>query len=116
MSFRRDVQVQEAAAFGGYMSQESRRVLIVDDSDSDRNSLREALEKRGHRVTAVASGAAALGAIEAQEPDLLITDLHMPGMDGFQLVVNVRKVGGNFPVLMITTESSIELAEAGKRL
>jgi CheY-like chemotaxis protein len=60
-------------------------VLVVDDSVDMRDLLKEVLEVAGYEVTACASGAAALRAMGTRRPDLVITDLLMPGMSGFSL-------------------------------
>jgi CheY-like chemotaxis protein len=60
-------------------------VLAVDDSHDMRSLLREILEDLGCEVTTAASGASALRAMSERRPDLVITDLLMPGMSGFSL-------------------------------
>jgi len=93
-----------------------RRILVVDDSSVSRNSLRVALEDEGHEVVEAQCASEALDSIQDQQPDLLITDLHMPGMDGLQIVMSIRKTGIDCPVIVVTTDSSSKLAQAGKRL
>ncbi|HET9417101.1 MAG TPA: response regulator [Candidatus Limnocylindria bacterium] len=58
-------------------------VLVVDDSRDMRDLLQEVLEAAGYEVTPCASGARALEVMAARRPDLVITDLLMPGMSGF---------------------------------
>jgi CheY-like chemotaxis protein len=60
-------------------------VLVVDDSRDMRDLVQEVLESAGYEVTACASGARALEALASRRPDLVITDLLMPGMSGFSL-------------------------------
>jgi CheY-like chemotaxis protein len=62
-----------------------RRVLVVDDSSDMRALLRDVLEYAGYDVVAVPSGARALAEMNERLPDLVITDLLMPGMSGFTL-------------------------------
>jgi chemosensory pili system protein ChpA (sensor histidine kinase/response regulator) len=60
-------------------------VLVVDDSDAMRELLREVLESRGHEVLTAGSSGRALTLMTQRVPDLVITDLMMPGMSGFSL-------------------------------
>jgi CheY-like chemotaxis protein len=67
-------------------------VLAVDDDADALTLVREILEMAGARVFTAASAAAALAVLEEQSPDVLISDLGMPGMDGFELIQRVRKL------------------------
>ena len=60
-------------------------VLVADDSAGMRELLREVLEAEGYEVVTLASGGTALSRMTERQPDLLITDLFMPGMSGFAL-------------------------------
>lgn len=60
-------------------------VLVADDSPDMRSLIKEVLDNEGYEVITVASGARALSEMTARRPDLLITDLLMPGMTGFSL-------------------------------
>ena len=66
------------------------RVLVVEDNPVNMLLTRELLRLRGHEVTEVASGEAAVGAIEEHPFDLVLTDLHLPGMDGIEVARAVR--------------------------
>lgn len=60
------------------------RILIVDDSPTDLLKLRQALEKEGFQVTEASSGDDAIAKAKAQKPDVIVMDVVMPGMNGFQ--------------------------------
>lgn len=85
-----------------------RRVLLVEDSDPVRRAVALGLTAAGFDVTAVADGAQALAVFDAVRPAVLVTDLTMPGMDGFELVrtLRVRQVG--VPVLVISALDSAQ--------
>ena len=69
------------------------RALVVDDEPDARDLVRRVLEEHGAVVSTVASGEQALGALEAEPPDVLLSDIGMPGMDGYQLMRSVRASG-----------------------
>lgn len=64
--------------------------IVIEDDDDIRGLLEVVLGQSGVEVTAVASGAAGLEAIQAQEPDLLLVDVGLPDMEGYDLVRQVR--------------------------
>ena len=66
------------------------RILVVEDSRSQGVLLRGVLEAHGFEVTIVEEGAAALEAITRQPPHVVVTDMLMPGMNGLELVEQVR--------------------------
>lgn len=67
------------------------RLLIVDDEPSIRTLLAEALTRSGYRVQSCAGGLSALSTIRQEIPDVLLSDLNMPGMSGFELLAVVRQ-------------------------
>ena len=66
-------------------------VLIVDDEPSIRASLSQILTERGYRTRSAADGLSALDEVHRDPPDILISDLNMPGMSGFELLPIVRR-------------------------
>ncbi|MBI4504554.1 MAG: response regulator [Chloroflexi bacterium] len=78
------------------------RILVVDDAPQVRQTLVRLLEEDGHRVRSVASGAAALAALGQEPLDLLITDLGMPGMSGYEVAEAVRQRWPGLPVVVAT--------------
>ncbi len=82
-------------------------VLLVDDSTTLLMSIKAILEKAGYAVQTATGGDAALKLLATMKPNLMITDLNMPGMDGITLIKEVKKLPSCrfMPVLVMTTES-----------
>ena len=78
------------------------RVLLAEDDRAIRESLTLALELEGHEVEAVTDGGHALEAIMASEPDLIVLDWMMPGVDGLSVCRRIRSGGSAVPILMLT--------------
>ncbi len=86
-------------------------ILLVDDSATDRRLFEGILKKRLHfAVETAIDGIDALEKIAAKAPDLIVTDMQMPNMDGMQLVEKVRSRYPFIPVILITAAGSEELA------
>ncbi len=88
----------------------SRRIMTVDDSPSMRMLLRAALTDMGYHVSDAEDGVQALERIDDAAPELVITDINMPRMNGFGLIEALRAQPHrkNLPILVLTTESSDE--------
>jgi CheY-like chemotaxis protein len=69
-------------------------VLVADDDASVRRVLQRALAREGYEVRCAGDGAEALEFIEADAPDLVVTDINMPDMDGIELLIQVARRGG----------------------
>ncbi|WP_121063924.1 response regulator [Chachezhania antarctica] len=89
----------------------AKRILAVDDSRTMRAMLSQALVEAGYEVDLAEDGAQGLERITEQVPNLLITDINMPKLDGFGLIEAVRgqKNLRALPILVLTTESAAEL-------
>jgi chemotaxis protein histidine kinase CheA/CheY-like chemotaxis protein len=102
-------QAMRAAAEARSQAKELRRsrVLIVDDSMSVRRAVATLLEDHGYDVTLARDGLEAVKSMEAGRPDLLLTDLEMPNMNGLELTAHVRSRPelAALPVIMITSRS-----------
>src|SRR5207248_10005518 len=82
------------------------RILVVDDERAVRESLGRALELEGYDVELAADGGEALYRLESVQPDAVILDVLMPGMDGLEVARRVRKAGNRVPVLMLTAREA----------
>lgn len=92
-------------------------ILIVDDSRMVRTLVRGALEAGGFTVVEAIHGAHALTQLERLTPDLMITDVNMPEMDGLTLVERVRPQErfARLPILVLTTETAEDLKQRGRQ-
>ncbi|KAK4045075.1 hypothetical protein OUZ56_032483 [Daphnia magna] len=97
------------------MNREERHILVVDDEASARSGLERLLVSEKYKVSTADSGEAALGLVEASPPDLLITDLRMPKMDGIALLEELRRRGNDIPVIVATAFGDIQNAVSAMR-
>jgi CheY-like chemotaxis protein len=84
------------------------RVLVVDDESSMRQMLRETLERRGHIVDEAADGREALQRLTEHQPDLVITDLVMPEMEGIETIQALRRKCPTIPIIAISGGGRVE--------
>ena len=84
------------------------RILIAEDDKELRQLFQHVLMKNGYAVTGVADGKEALDAIDKGYFDLIISDIMMPVMDGYELVSSLRQAGINTPVMMITAKDAFD--------
>ena len=88
----------------------SMKILTVDDSRTMRDMLRLALTSAGYNVVQAIDGIDGLAVLERESPDVVITDINMPKMDGFGFIEGARKREKFriLPILVLTTESDPE--------
>jgi two-component system, OmpR family, response regulator len=91
------------------------RVLIVDDEESVRALLSSTLRFAGHEVVEAADAMAALALLETDRPDLVVLDVMMTGLDGFELLGVLRQRGIDLPVLFLTARGDVEDRVRGLR-
>jgi CheY-like chemotaxis protein len=93
-------------------------VLIVDDDRAVRDSLAEVFEAFGFRTRTASNGFEGLQAVETEAPSAIITDLHMPEMDGFALLTALRGARSRIPVIAISGGASkdTDFLDAAKQL
>jgi DNA-binding NtrC family response regulator len=106
--------VRDAATFvlGELVAMENRAatVLVVDDDQALLRSLAAALSSKGYVCETAVDGVEALEKINAAEPDIIVTDLNMPRMDGYELIGELRKRNLRAPVIALTGYGSFEKA------
>ncbi|MFW2388233.1 MAG: sigma-54-dependent transcriptional regulator [Polyangiales bacterium] len=86
------------------------RVLVVDDDPAIRKIITDRMRAQGHEVEGAADGEAALEAVESFDPDLMLLDMKMPKMDGFEVLEALRRIESPPEVVMITAHGNIERA------
>ncbi len=97
----------------------NKTILVVDDSYSIRESIAFMLSESGFNIIKADDGKNALPFFDGRKIDLLLTDLHMPEMNGIELISNVRKTTDykRIPILLLTTETlkekKLEAKKAG---
>jgi two-component system response regulator MprA len=84
------------------------RVLVVEDDAAVRRMLERSLGAEGFEVTGAADGGRALAAVEGATPDLVVLDVAMPGLDGYEVCRRLRAKGLTGGVLMLTARDSVE--------
>ena len=82
-------------------------VLVVDDHPEIRDLMVKILERRGYRVSTASDGHDALTQFALARPDLVITDLSMPGLNGYQLCWLIRGIS-SVPVLIMSAQKGVE--------
>ncbi len=83
------------------------RILLVEDDELVGTMVSMNLESEGHTITWARDGAAGLEAVQGAPFDLLLLDISMPHMDGFELLGRLRELGIGTPVLMLTARSDV---------
>jgi CheY-like chemotaxis protein len=86
----------------------SKTVLVVDDDKLARHSLAATLKNAGLETTEAENGKDALDSAKKAQPDLIVTDVHMPEMDGLEMIENLRKEdwGKSIPVIILTVDEA----------
>jgi twitching motility two-component system response regulator PilH len=84
-----------------------RKILIVDDSATNRHALSEMLSKHGYKCSLAASGKEAIEKARAEKPDMILMDVVMPDMDGYQATRAITRdeETKNIPVILCTSKN-----------
>jgi DNA-binding NtrC family response regulator len=91
------------------------RILVVDDKEMMRDSVATLLGRRGHTIVAASGGEQALEKVAGKRPDIVVTDLQMPGMNGLELLAEILKLDDGIPVIFMTAYGTIETAVGAMR-
>jgi CheY-like chemotaxis protein len=91
-------------------------ILIVDDEPEVAEVLATSLNRQGHRTTIVHSGAEALKAVGASAPDAMFLDISMPGMNGLDVLTQLKQSKPSLAVVVITGHATADEIDEVKRL
>lgn len=101
------------------MTEHMRQILVADDDDANRQVLQTILEKQGYKVIAVSNGQEAVDLFASERPDLVLMDINMPVMDGYQATKRIKEMSGDdfVPVIFLTAitddEGLVKCVESG---
>ncbi|WP_395448873.1 response regulator [Aminobacter sp. UC22_36] len=95
----------------------SATILTVDDSRTMREMLKLALSQAGYRVIQAEDGVHGLEVLKGESPQVIVTDINMPRLDGFGFIEQVRsdETYRGIPILVLTTESDAEKKDRARR-
>lgn len=87
-----------------------KKILIVDDDRLNVTLIRFSLKEKGYEVTTAQDGDEGLDAVRAQRPDLIVLDIQMPRMSGFEFMSEIKVIpgGANIPVIMLTANENMQ--------
>ncbi|MNO33419.1 Heme response regulator HssR [compost metagenome] len=91
-------------------------ILVVEDDRHARRLLEAVLKREGYQVSTAEDGARAMGVLDQQHIDLIVLDIMMPNMDGYEFAKELRDAGSLLPILMATAKHSPEDKKKGFRL
>ncbi|HEY7565303.1 MAG TPA: response regulator transcription factor [Acidimicrobiia bacterium] len=94
---------------------EARRLLVVDDEEALADMVSTALRFAGYDVRSVQSGFDAMRAVKAEEPHLLVLDVNLPDVDGFEVCRRLRRDGHTMPVIFLTARDGLDDLRTGFR-
>ena len=77
-------------------------ILIIDDDEALRSTIRKILQRQGHAVREAGDGSSGLALMRESTPDLVITDLYMPGKEGIETILELRAEDPNLPILAVS--------------
>ena len=89
------------------------RLIVVEDDDSIRDLLAAGLRFAGYDVACAANGLDGLGLVAAQHPDLVVLDVNLPDVDGFEICRRLRATGDDVPVIFLTARRDTDDLRAG---
>ncbi|MDQ2999449.1 MAG: response regulator, partial [Chloroflexota bacterium] len=108
------IQTNESAPWSGAQTHVQQsgtlgQILIVDDSRESGMAQAELLRMTGYSVELVADGRAALQAVELHQPDLIILDVRLPGIDGYAVCNQLKRTPATWqiPIIMVTVEGEL---------
>jgi DNA-binding response OmpR family regulator len=96
---------------GSGKSNAGRRILVVDDNLEIRNVLQDFLNKKGYKVNIASSGMDALMSVKTENPQVVLLDMRMPGMDGLMVLNQIKRLNESIKVIMLTSVQDEHIME-----
>jgi two-component system response regulator (stage 0 sporulation protein F) len=93
-----------------------KKILIVDDQYGIRVLLYEVFGKEGYQTFQAANGKQALDIVKTESPDLVILDMKIPGMDGLEILKEVKKIDTGIKVIMMTAYGELDMIKEATEL
>lgn len=101
---------------GEAIEKAAKTILVVDDEKDICDYFAHCLEKEGYRVETATNGQKALKLVKESSPVLILLDLKMPGMDGIEVLEELRKIGSTAPVIALSAYGELDLNIKATRL
>lgn len=98
------------------MEQTQKKILIVDDQNGIRILLMELFGNEGYQMYQAANGKAALEVVEKDNPDLVLLDMKIPGMDGLEILKHIKSTHPHIKVIMMTAYGELDIIKQAKDL
>lgn len=92
------------------------KILIAEDNDGLRQLMHIHLKRAGHQVFEASDGSEALEVMDHNHVDMIIADIMMPGMDGYELIKTLRDVNIDIPILIVTAKDTLEDKKVGFKI
>jgi DNA-binding NtrC family response regulator len=92
------------------------KILLVDDEARFRTTLVKRLSERGQNVTSVGSGFEAINEVKQSSYDIVILDVKMPGLNGLETLIELKKIDPDLAVIMLTGHASVDTSVEGMKL
>ncbi|MGG3113721.1 sporulation initiation phosphotransferase Spo0F [Bacillus paranthracis] len=92
------------------------KILIVDDQYDIRVLLHEVFQKEGYQTFQAANGFQALDIVKKDNPDLVVLDMKIPGMDGIEILKHVKEIDESIKVILMTAYGELDMIQEAKDL
>jgi CheY-like chemotaxis protein len=95
---------------------QKKRILVIEDDDMSREGVAEILADEGYEVMAASNGVEGLALLSTYHPDVVLTDLHMPQLDGWGVIERLKQTYPLLPVIIFTSDIEIDTMREAQRL
>ena len=93
-----------------------KRILIIEDDDMSREGISDILADEGYEVMAASNGVEGLAMLQTYHPELVLTDLHMPKLNGWGVTEHLKQMNLTLPVIIFTSDIEIDARREAQRL